>query len=152
MTQICVSKLAIIVSDNGLSPRRGQANVWTSAGMLLIGPLETIFQSVKFWSKFIHFHSRKCIWKRRLRNGRPFCLGLNVICTMHKEAHVKKSKFLKILKFCVISQIYWTVLWNVYFVNNSLFSLKQTPLLNDIYRVWVTVISWKQSNFEENLH
>ena len=25
--------------------------------------------SVKFWSEFKHFHSRKCIWKCRLRNG-----------------------------------------------------------------------------------
>ena len=32
---------------------------------------------MKFWSEFIHLHSRKCIWKYRLRNG-VHCLGLNV--------------------------------------------------------------------------
>ena len=36
-----VSKLTAIVSDNGLSPVRRQAIIWTNAGILLIGPLET---------------------------------------------------------------------------------------------------------------
>ena len=40
---ICVGKLTIIGSDNGLSPERRQAIIWTYAGMLLIGPLETNF-------------------------------------------------------------------------------------------------------------
>ena len=40
VTHICVSKLTIIVSDNGLSPGRHQA--WTKAGILLIGPLGTV--------------------------------------------------------------------------------------------------------------
>ena len=38
---ICVSKLIIIRSDNGLSPGRHQAIIWTNAGILLIGPLGT---------------------------------------------------------------------------------------------------------------
>ena len=37
---ICVSKLAINGSDNGLSPGWCQAIIWTSAGILLIGPKE----------------------------------------------------------------------------------------------------------------
>ena len=36
---ICVSKLTITGSDNGLSPDRRQAIIWTNAGILLIGPL-----------------------------------------------------------------------------------------------------------------
>ena len=32
---------AIIGSDNGLSPDRHQAIIWTNAGILLIGPLRT---------------------------------------------------------------------------------------------------------------
>ena len=35
---ICVSKLTIIGSDNGLSPGRRQAIIWTNAGILLTGP------------------------------------------------------------------------------------------------------------------
>ena len=33
VTQLCVSKLTIIGSDNGLSPGRRQAIIWTSAGI-----------------------------------------------------------------------------------------------------------------------
>ena len=43
VTHICVSKLTTIGSDNGLSPGRRQAIIWTNAGILLIGPLGTNF-------------------------------------------------------------------------------------------------------------
>ena len=46
MTHICVSKLTIIGSDNGLSPERRQAIIWTSVGILLIGPLGTNFSEI----------------------------------------------------------------------------------------------------------
>ena len=36
LTHICVSKLTIIDSDDGLSPGRRQAIIWTSAGILFI--------------------------------------------------------------------------------------------------------------------
>ena len=36
---ICIGNLAIIGSNSGLSPGRGQAIAWTNAGLLLIGPL-----------------------------------------------------------------------------------------------------------------
>ena len=64
---ICVSKLTIIGSVNGLSPGRRQAIIWTNAGMLLIGTLETNFSEIL--AKLIHCHSRKCFWKCRLRKG-----------------------------------------------------------------------------------
>ena len=38
---ICVSKIIIIGSNNGLSLGRRQAIIWTNAGILLIGPLGT---------------------------------------------------------------------------------------------------------------
>ena len=41
VTGICVGKLAIIVSDNGLSPGRIQAIIRINAGILLTGPLGT---------------------------------------------------------------------------------------------------------------
>ena len=46
VTHICVGKLTIIGSDNGLSPGRRQAIVWTNAGILLIGPLGTNFSEI----------------------------------------------------------------------------------------------------------
>ena len=60
----------IIGSDDGLLPGRRQAIFRTNAWILLIGPLGKT--SVKFSSKFIYFHSRKCIWKCRLQNDGRF--------------------------------------------------------------------------------
>ena len=68
---------AIIGSDNGLSPVGRQAVVWTNAYYCQLDPWKQT--SVTLYSKFKHFHSRKCIWKCRLGNKcLPFCLGLNV--------------------------------------------------------------------------
>ena len=44
---ICVSKLTGIGSDSGLSPGQRQAIVWTTTGIVLIGPLETNVIEVK---------------------------------------------------------------------------------------------------------
>ena len=46
VTHICVSELTIIGSDNGLSPGRRQAIIWTNAGILLIQPLGTNFNEI----------------------------------------------------------------------------------------------------------
>ena len=43
VTHICVSKLNFNGSDNGVSPGRRKAIIWTNAGILLIGPLGTNF-------------------------------------------------------------------------------------------------------------
>ena len=39
VTHICISKLTVVGSDNGLPPSRRQAIIWTNDGILLIGPL-----------------------------------------------------------------------------------------------------------------
>ena len=46
VTHICVGNLTIIGSDNGLSPGRRQAIIWTNAGILLIGPLRANFSEI----------------------------------------------------------------------------------------------------------
>ena len=46
VTHICIGKLTSIASDNGLSPERRQAIIWTNAGFLLIGPLQTNFSEI----------------------------------------------------------------------------------------------------------
>ena len=43
---ICVSKLSIIGSNNGLSPDQCQAIIWTNDGILLIGSLGTNFSEI----------------------------------------------------------------------------------------------------------
>ena len=73
----CVSKLTIIGSDNGLSPGRRQAIIWTNARILLIGPLgtnlsEILIEIYTFSLKKIHLKVSSGKW-------RPSCLGLNVL-------------------------------------------------------------------------
>ena len=76
VTHICVVKLTITVSDNGLSPRRRQAIIWTNAGILLIGPLGTNFIEILIGIQTFSF--KKMHLKMSSAKWRPFCLGLNV--------------------------------------------------------------------------
>ena len=46
VTLICVGNLTVIGSDNGLSPGRRQAIIWTNDGILLIKPLGTNFSEI----------------------------------------------------------------------------------------------------------
>ena len=75
MTHICVGKLTIIGSDNGLSPGRRQAIIWTNARILLIGPLGTNFNEISIEIQIISF--RKMHLNMSSAKWRPFCLGLN---------------------------------------------------------------------------
>ena len=76
VTHICVSKLTIIGSDNGLSPDRRQAIIWTNAGLLFIGPLGTNSEILIeiLTSSFKNMHLKVPSAKRRI-----FCLGLSVL-------------------------------------------------------------------------
>ena len=77
VTHICVSKLSIIGSDNGLSPDWRQAIIWTNAGILLIGTLGTNFNEILIE---IHIFSFKNIdLKMSSAKWRLFSLGLNVL-------------------------------------------------------------------------
>ena len=83
VTHICVDKLTIIGSDNGLSPGRRQAITWTNVGILLIGPLGTnvseILSGIQTFSfKKVHLKMSSAKW-------RPFCLGLSVL-SQHCES------------------------------------------------------------------
>ena len=77
VTHICVGKLTNIGSDNGLSPGRRQAIIWTNAGILLIGPLGTNFSEILIVSHTFSF--KKMHLKMSSAKWRPFCLGLNVL-------------------------------------------------------------------------
>ena len=77
VTHICVSELIIIGSDNGLSPGRRQAIIWTNDGILLIGPLGTNFSEILFRIQTFSFN--KMHLKMSSAKWRPFCLGPNVL-------------------------------------------------------------------------
>ena len=77
MTHIWASKLTVTGSDNGLSPGRHQAIIWTNAWILLIGSLTTNFSEIlieihTFLFKKKHFEMSSGKW-------RPSCVGLNVL-------------------------------------------------------------------------
>ena len=74
---ICVSKLPIIDSDNGLSPGRRQAIIRTNDGILLTRPLGTNFSEIL--SEIHTFSFKKMRLKMSSGKWRPFCLGLNVL-------------------------------------------------------------------------
>ena len=69
-----ICKLNIIDSDNGLSPGRRQAIIWSNAGVFLIRNLGTNFN--KIFSEIHTFSFKKCIWKWRRRNGGDFVSAL----------------------------------------------------------------------------
>ena len=71
-------------------PWRRQTIIWTNAGIVLIGPLETNFSEILIKHKTVH--SQKFIGKYRLRNGDHFAQGGWVKCDAHWRqplAHVQ---------------------------------------------------------------
>ena len=86
VTHICVSKLTIIGSDNGLSPGRRQAIIWTNAGILLIGPLGTKFSEILI--EIFTFSFRKMHLKMSSGKWRPFFLGPNVLKDEASDQHM----------------------------------------------------------------
>ena len=86
VTHVCVSKLTIIGSDNGLSPDRRQAIIWTNAGILLIGPLGINFSEISI--EILTFSFTKMRLKVSSAKRWPFCLGLNVLTSgTYKSVH-----------------------------------------------------------------
>ena len=79
MTHICISKLTTIGSgsDNGVSPCRRQATIWTNVGILLIGPLGTNFSEIVI--EMCTFSFRKMHLKMSSGKWRQLCIGLNVL-------------------------------------------------------------------------
>ena len=79
VTHICVG------SDNGLSPGRHQAIIWSNTGILLIRNLGTNFNEILIE---IHtFSFKKIHLKMSSGKWRPFCLGLNVLRTQADGQH-----------------------------------------------------------------
>ena len=77
VTHIYVGKLIIIGSDNGLSPDRRQAIIWTNAWLLSIGHLRKYF--IENLINVQQFSLMKMHVKMSSVKWRPSCLGLNVL-------------------------------------------------------------------------
>ena len=121
VTHICVSKLTIIGSDNGLSPDLHQAIIWTNAGLLLIGPLGTNFGEILI--EILTFSFKKMSLKVSSAKRLPFCLGLNVLSVKNHEAndehttHSKKyARCLRLVAFhCGLIPVDFTHILQDYF-------------------------------------
>ena len=89
---ICVGNLTIVGSDNGLSPGRRQAIIWTNDGILLMRPLGTNFSEIS--SEILIFSFKKMRLKMSSAKWRQFSLALNVLndvsghrLAIHKTLH-----------------------------------------------------------------
>ena len=114
LTHICVSKLSVTGSDNGLSPDRRQAIIWTNAGILSIGPLATNVRELLI--KIHTFSFKKINLKMSSGKWRPFCLGLIVLSEQWEHGVVSgftlgccdfKSHFCKIVVIYLKHNIKW---------------------------------------------
>ena len=89
VTHICVGKLSIIGSDNGLSPSRRQAIIWTNSGILLIGTLGTNLIEISI--EIYTFSFKKMRLKMSSGKWRPCCLGLNVLMVRFHTLYMKEN-------------------------------------------------------------
>ena len=109
VTHVCVSKIFIIGSDNGLSPGQCQAIIWTNAEILVIGPQGTNFNKILIK---IHIFSFKIIHLKMLSGKwQPFRLGLNMLSAWRHQATTWNNHY-----------------WNgMIFTSGCLFSAKPLP-------------------------
>ena len=123
---ICISNPTIIGSDNGLSPGRRQAIIWTIAGILLIGPLGTNFSEILIE---IHtFSLKKMHLKMSSGKWPPFSLGLNVLMIWWHS-----NTFLSLWWHSNIFFSLWTWSWDfVFYVTQNEF----------IWSCFPWIISW----------
>ena len=116
---ICICNLTIIGSDNGLSPGRRKAIIWTNVGILIIGSLGTHFSEILI--EIHRFYSRKCIWICRLRMAAIFSQPRCV-----KDA----TSSIPIIRFHAITGLIWpfTHLYFIFMGHDSLWvKLVQLP-------------------------
>ena len=93
MTHICVSKLTIIGSDNGLPPDRRQAIICTNAGIWLIRTLGTNFSEIL--GEIHSFSFKKMHLKMSSAKGRLFSPGLNVLSSIRRLFSSKSTKLFR---------------------------------------------------------
>ena len=79
-THLCLNSVTIVGSDNGLSPCRCQAIIWTNAGTLFIVPPGTNVSEILIEIYTLSF--KKMYLKMSSAKWRPFGLGLNVSITL----------------------------------------------------------------------
>ena len=105
MKHVCVGNLTIIGPDNGLSPGRRQAIIWTNAGILLIGPWGTNISEIL--SETHTFSFNKMHLKMLSGKWRPFCLGLNVLTMCSSTRWIAGACTIPMSRNDSICQYWW---------------------------------------------
>ena len=138
MTNICVSKPTTIGSDNGLSPGRRQAIIWTNAGILLIGPLGTNLSEIL--NEIHTFSLKKMHLKMSFGKWRPFCLDLNVLIkiTLWQNSAISSIKKIEVK----------IVIWTFCLQNKKLnFCIQMQKLMSNLWsmsnKFWFKCVQWK---------
>ena len=147
VTHICVSNPTIIGPDNGLSPGRRQAIIWTNAGVLLIRTMGTHFSETLI--EIIMFSFQKMRLKVSSWKWRPFCLGLNVLI-WRKKVTIVKTHFICIeMAFCYTSLDKWH---KIYMHENTKWVLKLSLKTRDVSIKWGTQNDCREKIGYRNLH
>ena len=129
-THICVSILTIIGSDNGLSPGRRQAIIWTIAGIFFIGPLGTHFSEILIGIQTFSF--KKTHLKMSSAKWRPFVSAS--MCQMMKIGYyMRTSPILCLLMFSLsAASTSATIVLTMQKINGSWSSMR-----NDLYNLHI---------------
>ena len=112
VTHICVRKIIIIGSDNGLSTGWCQAIISTNHVIFLVGPLETNYSAIlieipTFSFKKIHLNMLSGKW-------RPLCIGLNLLTPLLEENEhtftvCPKKQHTVFALLCFVVVIHWLI-------------------------------------------
>ena len=110
VTHICVSELTIIGSDNGLSPGRRQAIIWTNAEILLIRTSGTNFSEILieidvFSFKKMHLKMSSGKWRPFL--SRPQCVKTYMIMNQTAELDPACLRWVSWHAFCHARSSAW---------------------------------------------
>ena len=100
VTHICVGKLTIIGSDNGLSPERRQAIFCTNAGILLFGPLRTNFSEILV--EIQTFSLKKIRSKMSFAKWCLFRLGLNVLSQRYNYEWTVSTRWSRTIESVIV--------------------------------------------------
>ena len=136
MTHICVSKLIIIGSDNGLPPGRRQAIIWNNAGILFIGPLGTNFNEIVI--KIRAFSFKKMHLKMSSGKRRSFCLGLNVL-SWHLDVAADNTNVFRHSK-----DVTWVLLVATTGHQRKVFAFYDSIMQNWQGRLFISLCAWQR--------
>ena len=76
VTHVCVRNLICSGPDNGLSPGRCQAIIWTNVGILLIGPIGTKFNFNRNSNNFLEGNAFEHVCEMAVILFRPQCVNV----------------------------------------------------------------------------